>query len=98
MADKIIPESTKVAAKRGFIRTSAQSLASLIPTATIAITLSGDWALGVALGAAGAVVTALLAGTASALSILANGIPADYVEAAVDQFVEERSSLDEPPA
>ncbi len=78
MADKLIPADTKRAAARGFIRTSAQSLASIIPTSAITITLTGDFWLGVGLGAAGAVATAVLAGAASALSILAAGIPADY--------------------
>lgn len=74
----LIPADTQKAAARGFIRTACQSLSSAIPTSAIAITLSGDWALGVALGAGGAVVTALLAGAASYLSITAKGIPEDY--------------------
>ncbi|WP_345751371.1 hypothetical protein [Microbacterium rhizophilus] len=74
----IIPANTKRAAARGFIRTAAQSLASAIPTSAIAISTTGDFWLGVALGAAGAVVTAALAGTASALDITARGIPEDY--------------------
>ncbi|MFT4156632.1 MAG: hypothetical protein QM630_01685 [Microbacterium sp.] len=80
MSNPIIPAATTLAAQRGFIRTAAQSLASVIPTSAIAIALSADWVLGVGLGVAGAVVTALLAGTASALSIISNGIPTDYAD------------------
>ena len=78
MTTTLIPDATKTAAKRGFIRTAAQSLSSAIPTAAIAIGTTGDWALGVGLGVAGAVVTAGLAGAASYLSILSKGIPEDY--------------------
>jgi hypothetical protein len=81
----IIPSAVKLAAKRGFIRTATQSLASVIPIAAIAIPTTGDALLGVGLAAGGAVVTAVLAGAASALSIISNGIPVDYVNAGVDQ-------------
>lgn len=82
MTTELIPAQTRVAAKRGFIRTAAQSLSSAIPTAAIAVTLSGDWALGLGLGLAGGVVTAALAGAASYFSILSKGIPEDYAAAA----------------
>lgn len=79
MSTNLVPADTKRAALRGFIRTAAQSLSAAIPTAAIAIGTTGEFWLGVGLGAAGAVVTALLAGTASALSILSAGIPQDYL-------------------
>lgn len=78
---KIVPDATKVAAKRGFIRTAAQSLAAVIPTTGIAISLTSEWLLGVGLGLGGAVLTALLAGSASYLSIISSGVPEDYVKA-----------------
>lgn len=81
MPESTIPATVKTAAKRGFIRTATQSLSSAIPTGAIAITLSGDWAIGVALAVGSAIVTAVLAGTASALSIISKGVPADYVAA-----------------
>lgn len=81
MTENIVPASVKLAAKRGFIRTATQSLASVIPIVAIAIPTTGDALLGIGLGAAGAVVTALLAGTASALSIISSGIPKDYSDA-----------------
>lgn len=76
--EPLVPTATQVAARRGFIRTAAQSLSSAIPTSAIAVTLSGDWALGLGLGLASGAVTAVLAGTASYLSILSKGIPEDY--------------------
>jgi hypothetical protein len=85
MSNAIIPAGVKLAAKRGFIRTATQSLSAAIPVAAVTITLSGDWALGVGLGAAGAVATAIMAGTASALSIISKGIPEEYVTAGIDQ-------------
>ncbi|EYT61621.1 hypothetical protein [Microbacterium sp. UCD-TDU] len=80
MTDPIVPAATKLAAKRGFIRTATQSLASVIPIAAITIPTTGDALLGVGLAAAGAVATAVLAGAASALSIISNGIPKDYAD------------------
>lgn len=74
----LIPANAHLAAKRGFIRTASQSLSAAIPTSAIAITLSGDWALGLGLGLAGGVVTALLAGATSYFSLLSKGIPEDY--------------------
>lgn len=81
MTNELVPVQTRVAAKRGFIRTAAQSLSSAIPTAAIAVTLSGDWALGLGLGLAGGAVTAVLSGAASYFSILSQGIPEDYAAA-----------------
>ena len=78
--DPLIPAATQLAAKRGFIRTATQSLASVIPITAIAIPTTGDAALGIGLGVAGAIVTALLAGSASALSIVSKGIPDDYAD------------------
>lgn len=78
--DPIVPAAVRLAAKRGFIRTATQSLASVIPITAIAIPTTGDALLGVGLGVAGAIVTALLAGSASALSIVSKGIPEDYAD------------------
>ena len=78
MSDKLIPLDAQRAAARAGLRTFAQSLAAAIPTGAIVLALTGDWWLTAGLGALGAVVTALLAGLASYLSILANGIPGDY--------------------
>lgn len=85
MTDNVIPAATKLAAKRGFIRTFTQTLSSVIPITAIAIPTTGDALLGVALGAGGAVVSSVLAGAASYFSILSNGIPQDYEAAAINQ-------------
>lgn len=82
MTNELIPATTVLAAKRGFIRTASQSFSSAIPTAAIAVTLSGDWALGLGLGIAGGLVTAVFSGAASYFSILSKGIPEDYAAAA----------------
>ncbi|ACZ29555.1 hypothetical protein Xcel_0516 [Xylanimonas cellulosilytica DSM 15894] len=91
----VIPADITAAAQRGFIRTACQSLSSAIPTAAVAVSLSGDWALGVGLGVASAVVTAVLAGAASALSIVAKGIPEAYQAPPVDRplTADERSII-----
>ena len=78
MPNTVIPANTKLAAKRGFVRTATQSLASVSPITAIAIPTTGDALIGVGLGVAGAVASAVLAGTASALSIISKGIPEDY--------------------
>lgn len=74
----VVPEHTRLAAKRGFIRTASQSLSSAIPTGGIVLALTGDYLLAAGLGAGSAVVSALLAGTASYLSIISKGIPDEY--------------------
>ena len=84
----IVPDEVHVAAKRGFIRTATQSLASVIPTAAIVIPVTGDALLGTGLAVAGALVTAVLAGTAAYLSIVSSGIPADYQPARGDHAAE----------
>lgn len=74
----IIPANVRRAAARGFIRTGAQSLASAIPAGGVALHFTGDALLSAGIAAGSAVITAVLAGGASALSIIANGIPEDY--------------------
>lgn len=74
----IISATTKKAAEVGFIRTAAQSLTAAIPTSVIGMSLTGEWLQGILLGVLSAVVTALLAGASSALSIISKGIPDAY--------------------
>lgn len=85
MSNTVIPAGVKLAAKRAFIRTFTQSLATAIPIAAVTIPTTGDALLGIGLAAGSAVAGALLAGTASALSIISNGVPADYIPAALDK-------------
>lgn len=74
----IIPADVNLAARRGFIRTATQSLASLIPLTAITVPLTSSALVGVGLAVVGAVVTAGAAGLASYLSIISKGIPEDY--------------------
>lgn len=79
MADSLIPDATKTAAKRGFIRTATQALEIGIPTAAVtggALSGADPATIGWALLAA--VVTAVGAGARSYCSILWRGIPEDY--------------------
>ncbi len=89
MTEKIVPESVKLAAKRGFVRTTMQGY-----EATLAVGLSANVILGLIQGevdlVAAAVTTGValiappLAGLRSWLSITRNGIPGEYAEAALD--------------
>lgn len=90
MSNPVIPPAVKLAAKRGFIRTTAQAYAATLTTgvtATTAIGLyTGQIELVPSLITAGvALLSPFLAGAASYLSITAKGLPDDYVPAAVDQ-------------
>jgi hypothetical protein len=86
MTDPTIPPATVKAAKRGFIRTTAQAYAATIPAggisaaAIVALVREPDPLL---IGAtlAAAVLSPPLAGLASFLSILGNGVPKDYTDA-----------------
>lgn len=91
MTDPTIPAATKLAAKRGFIRTTAQAYAATlttgIPSATAIVALVQDptgWLLA-GITVALALASPPLAGVASYLSITAKGIPDDYVPLAVEQ-------------
>ncbi|MEV8023650.1 hypothetical protein [Microbacterium sp. NPDC080220] len=93
MSTSIVPDSTKLAAKRGFIRTTAQaystSLAGGISTTVIIGLTTGEvQPIPLAITVGVALVTPLLAGAASALSILSRGIPGEYVEAGLDEAAE----------
>ncbi|GAB3616036.1 hypothetical protein GCM10027416_05930 [Okibacterium endophyticum] len=89
MLDELIPASVKTAAKRGFIRTTSQAyataLAGGISASVIIATLQGgaDWAaIGITVGVT--VVSPLLAGAASFLSIISKGVPEEYLDADSD--------------
>ena len=87
---KIIPEATKLAAKRGFIRTFCQALSSAIPIGAIALTLTTDALIGAAVAVGGTLISAGLAGLASYLDITASGIPDEYV----DGWISDQTPLD----
>lgn len=82
MTDPIIPAATKLAAKRGFIRTAAQSLATgfAVPGA-LTLVFTGDGLLALGIGVAGLAFNAVVNGAQSAFSIISKGIPGDYADA-----------------
>jgi len=92
MTDQLVPPAVKVAAKRGFIRTASQSIATaLAGGVTVAIVTdavgkaqAGDWVT-LAVAAGVAVVTPIINGAQSYFSIIAKGLPEEYIPAALDQ-------------
>jgi hypothetical protein len=90
MSDKLIPADTQRAAKRGFIRTASQSIAtSLGGGVTVAalaqVANNGNpdwWTIGA--GAAVFVLGPVINGAQSYFSILGAGIPEDYAPASPD--------------
>ena len=82
-ATELIPADVKVAAKRGFLRTTAQAYATSLAggissTAIISLLTNGEPWLPILVTWVIALVTPLLSGLASYFSILSRGIPADY--------------------
>ena len=87
MNDEVVPKETKLAAKRGFVRTTAQAYAATIPaggiSAAILSNVIDDPNPVQIIATVGAwVLSPLLAGAASYLSIVSNGVPEEYVAAA----------------
>lgn len=90
MSSKIIPDETKLAAKRAFVRTTYQAYAATLSAALLTSVISlivdpTNW-----LTVTVAVITALasppLAGLTSYLNISSSGIPEAYVDAAIEQL------------
>jgi len=87
MTDQIIPTAVKLAAKRGFVRTTTQAYAATLtaglPSATAIVALIQDptgWLLaGITVGLA--VLSPPVAGLVSYLSITSDGIPKAYTDA-----------------
>lgn len=83
--NKVIPANISLAAKRAFIRTSAQGYATSLSTgisASAVITyLEGgiNWTA-IAIMAGVAIATPFLGGLAAYLSVVSRGIPAEYQE------------------
>lgn len=79
MTTSLVPKTTQVAAKRGFIRTTTQALSVTIPTAGItgaALSSSDPSTIGWAVLAG--LISSLGAGAASYFSIISKGIPEEY--------------------
>ena len=90
MPNSIVPDSVKLAAKRGMVRTTYQALAATLTTgvsATVVLgVVSGEVeVIPTAVTLAVALVSPFIAGAASYLSITANGIPKDYADVTLVQ-------------
>lgn len=85
MPEKLIPADAHLAAKRGFIRTTSQSIATAlgagitvsIVTNAFAQAQAGDWTP-IVVSAVVAVATPIINGAQSYFSLLSSGIPAEY--------------------
>jgi hypothetical protein len=82
----VVPADTQLAAKRGFVRTTAQAYAATLTTgiSATAVTsvVAGEVQLVPTLITVGvSLVSPLLAGAASYLSIVSKGIPDEYAAA-----------------
>lgn len=90
MTDPIIPAAVQLAAKRGFVRTTAQAYAATLTTG-----ISASVVLGIATGTIEVIptivtlgislVSPLIAGAASYLTITGKGIPDEYTNAGTGQ-------------
>lgn len=74
-----VPEHVLVAAKRGFLRTASQSLATalVVPTG-ITFALTSDFWVSMGVGVAGMALSAIVNGAQSFFSIISKGIPDEY--------------------
>jgi len=76
---KVIPDTTLFAAKRGFVRTFSQSLAtSLVIPAGLTLAFTHDALLAAAVGVAGMLVGAGVNGAQSYFDIISKGVPDEY--------------------
>lgn len=79
----LVPDQTQLAAKRGFIRTTAQSYGATLTTGISASVVTGVvtgevQVVPTIITLAVALVAPVIAGAASYFSILGDGIPEDY--------------------
>lgn len=87
MPEPTIPPATVLAARRAFLRTTAQAYAATIPAggisaAAILATIQNPDPVALGVTIAAAILSPPLAGLASALQWVAKGIPEDYAPAA----------------
>lgn len=83
MSNSTIPATVRLAARRGFIRTTAQAYSTALAggasaATVIAIIEDSTSVTAYAVTAAVAVLSPLLAGASSYLSIIARGVPEEY--------------------
>lgn len=87
MSNTIVPEAARLAAKRGFVRTTAQAYAGAIPAGgvsagALASVIDNPDPLLIGTVVAAWVLSPLLAGLASYLTLISKGIPDEYAVAA----------------
>ena len=85
--EETIPVEVRLAAKRGFIRTTAQAYAATLTAGAVTSVVGliadpSNW-LTVTVAVVTAIATPPVAGLASYLNILSNGIPQAYVNAVI---------------
>lgn len=93
MTDAVVPAAAKLAAKRAFVRTTAQAYGtSLAGGLTVAVVSdafqqasAGNW-VPLAISGIVTVFSPLIAGAAAYFTWLGKGIPADYVVAAEEKL------------
>ena len=75
----LIPADVHLAARRGFIRTASQSLATgfVIPGG-LTFAFTQEWGFAILVAFAGVLVSAIVNGAQSYFSLISNGIPLDY--------------------
>ena len=84
--EKIVPEETKLAAKRGFVRTLAQGYESALAgvvvsgAAIVGFFDNPDWKMAAVIGATW-LLTPFIGATRSYMGFIGNGIPEDYANA-----------------
>lgn len=88
MSEPLVPAAAQLAAKRAFVRTTAQGYATSITGSLVISVVSliqnpGEWLI-VVIAILTALLTPLAAGAAAYWSWLSKGIPDEYAVAAVD--------------
>ena len=79
MAERIVPVKTRLAARRAFVRTSAQALAASAPTGALTgLALSGSDLATVGWAVLAAGVSSVIAGGVAYLQMISTGIPEEY--------------------
>ncbi len=85
MTDRTIPTATLLAARRGFIRTTAQAYAAALPlgglNAGVLLALLDLPTLVIVLTIGSWLISPIIAGAISFLSIVGDGVPDEYTRA-----------------
>ena len=95
MDAKLVPQDAQLAAKRGFIRTTAQAYGTALAGGITVVAVSDAFRqvtegnpVPLIIAALVTVLSPIVAGAASYFSILSSGIPADYQPAEPERLAE----------